>query len=332
VATVSRALQKPDLVAPDTRRRVIEAVERLGYAPNAQARMLRTARSHTIVALVPNIANPFFAEIIRGIEQVAHRHHYAVLLGDTPYSRVREQVYADFLSTRQADGLITLMPHVPKVSFRGRPPIVNACEYVKDKSITSVYVDNVAAGREAVSYLLALGHRDIAFITGPMSSPICIDRDRGYEEALTAGGIKRDPALTVNGDFSVESGIRGVEICSRSADATAVFARTTRWRSSDSGDQVSRSQCARRRLSRRIRRHPVRALLGPAFDHDCAADGRPRPRGDEPVARDSESQRCACTQADPADAARSARLDRACAPLEALNDDRPRPDPGVPST
>ena len=58
-----------------------------------------------------------FAEIIRGIEQVAHRHHYAVLLGDTQYSRVREQVYADFLSTRQADGLITLMPHVPKVSF-----------------------------------------------------------------------------------------------------------------------------------------------------------------------------------------------------------------------
>ena len=64
-----------------------------------------------------------------------------------------------------------------------------------------------------------------------MSSPICIDRDRGYEEALTAGGIKRDPALTVNGDFSVESGIRGVEICSRSADATAAPARTTRWRS-----------------------------------------------------------------------------------------------------
>jgi LacI family repressor for deo operon, udp, cdd, tsx, nupC, and nupG len=224
VATVSRALQKPDLVAPDTRRRVIEAVERLGYAPNAQARMLRTARSHTIVALVPDIANPFFAEIIRGIEQVAHRHHYAVLLGDTQYSRVREQVYADFLSTRQADGLITLMPHVPKVSFMGRPPIVNACEYVKDKSITSVYVDNVAAGREAVSYLLALGHRDVAFITGPMSSPICIDRDRGYEQALSAAGIARDPALTVNGDFSVESGIRGVEeLFAKRRRFTAVF-------------------------------------------------------------------------------------------------------------
>src|SRR5262245_30555437 len=105
VATVSRALQKPDVVAPDTRRRVIAAVERLGYTPNAQARMLRTARSHTIVALVPNIANPFFAEIIRGIEQVALRHRYSVLLGDTQYSRIREQVYANFLSTRQADGL-----------------------------------------------------------------------------------------------------------------------------------------------------------------------------------------------------------------------------------
>jgi LacI family transcriptional regulator, repressor for deo operon, udp, cdd, tsx, nupC, and nupG len=211
VATVSRTLQMPDLVAPQTRSRVQEAIERLGYTPNAQARMLRTARTHVIVALVPDISNPFFAEVIRGIEQVAHQNRYSVLLGDTQNSRVREKAYADLLATKQADGLITLLPHVPRVAVSGPVPIVNACEYVKDKSVTSVYVDNVAAAREAVEYLMTLGHRDIAFVTGPMDSPISIDRDLGYEQALQFGGLKRDRRLTAIGDFSVESGIRAID-------------------------------------------------------------------------------------------------------------------------
>jgi LacI family transcriptional regulator, repressor for deo operon, udp, cdd, tsx, nupC, and nupG len=224
VATVSRTLQMPDLVAPQTRSRVREAIERLGYTPNAQARMLRTARTHVIVALVPDITNPFFAEVIRGIEQVAHQNGYSVLLGDTQNSRVREKAYADLLATKQADGLITLLPHVPRIALSGPVPIVNACEYVKDKSITSVYVDNVAAAREGVEYLITLGHRDIAFVTGPMDSPISVDRDQGYEAALQFGGLKRDRKLTAIGDFSVESGIRAIDtLLAQGQRFTAVF-------------------------------------------------------------------------------------------------------------
>jgi LacI family transcriptional regulator, repressor for deo operon, udp, cdd, tsx, nupC, and nupG len=211
VATVSRTLQMPHVVAPLTRERVMEAIERLGYTPNAQARVLRTARTHTIVALVPDIANPFFAEVIRGIEQVAHRNGYSVLLGDTQHSRAREQAYAQLLSSKQADGLITLLPHIPRVSLPDPLPIVNACEYVTTRGVTTVQVDNTAAAEEATRYLINLGHRDIAFIAGPMDSPICIDRDRGYEQGLTQAGITRNPALTVVGDFSVESGIRCLE-------------------------------------------------------------------------------------------------------------------------
>jgi LacI family transcriptional regulator, repressor for deo operon, udp, cdd, tsx, nupC, and nupG len=224
VATVSRTLAMPDVVAPDTRLRVHDAVRRLGYAPNAQARNLRTARTNVIVALVPDISNPFFAEVIRGIEQVAHQSRYSVLLGDTQYNRDREQVYADLLGTRQADGLITLLPHIPKITAVGRLPIVNACEYVKDRSITSVYVDNVAAAQEATEYLVTLGHRAIAFITGPMNSPISVDRDQGYEKALTHAGIKRNRRLTAEGDFSAESGIRAIEsLFARAERFTAVF-------------------------------------------------------------------------------------------------------------
>lgn len=224
VATVSRTLQQPEIVAPETRKRVLEAIERLGYTPNAQARILRTARTHVIVALVPDISNPFFAEIIRGIEQVAHRNGYSVLLGDTQYSQAREQAYAELLATKQADGLITLLPHIPRVAVAGPLPIVNACEYVKDRSITSVYVDNVAAAQEATEYLVTLGHRQIVFVSGPMDTPICVDRDKGYARALERAGLKRDPQLTVVGDFSVESGIRSVEaLYANRRKFTAIF-------------------------------------------------------------------------------------------------------------
>src|SRR5262249_52685717 len=148
-----------------------------------------------IVALVPDISNPFFAEVIRGIEQVAHQNRYSVLLGDTQNNLDREQAYANLIDSRQPDGLISLMPHIPSIEAlaqSGRIPVVNACEYVKDRSITSVYVDNVSAATEATNYLLALGHRNIAFVTGPMGSPISIDRDKGYELALSAAGMKRN--------------------------------------------------------------------------------------------------------------------------------------------
>ena len=217
----------PDVVAEATRRRVYEAIERLRYTPNVQARSLRTARTNTIVALVPDISNPFFAEVIRGIEQVAHQNRYSVLLGDTQCNRDREQAYANLVGARQADGLITLLPHIPRVAQMAgsaRLPIVNACEYVKDKSITSVYVDNVAGAREATEYLLTLGHRSIAFITGPMNSPISVDRDRGYEMALSRAGLKRSSRLTVEGDFSAESGIRATEsLFARGERFTAIF-------------------------------------------------------------------------------------------------------------
>jgi LacI family repressor for deo operon, udp, cdd, tsx, nupC, and nupG len=224
VATVSRAVQNPQLVAKKTRARVLAAIEKLDYTPNMQARILRTARSHVIVALVPDIANPFFAEVIRGIERVAHQHGYSVLLGDTQHSPDREQAYADLIGTRQADGLITLLPHVPRIAAAAPLPIVNACEYVKNPAITSVHVDNVAAAAEATRYLLTLGHKNIAFVSGPMQSPICVDRDRGYADALAAAGTRRDPRLTVNGDFSVESGMRGVEsLFARGLRFTAAF-------------------------------------------------------------------------------------------------------------
>jgi LacI family repressor for deo operon, udp, cdd, tsx, nupC, and nupG len=224
VATISRALQRPQVVAPATLRRVLAVIEKLGYIPSAQPKMLRTARTNIIVALVPDISNPFFSEVIRGIEQIAHEHGYSVLLGDTQKSRDRETVYAQLLATRQADGIITLLPHLPSIAAVGRLPLVNACEYFKDSSVTRVFVDNRKAAQEATAYLVSLGHREIAFLSGPMNTQICVDRDAGYDLALRAGDIKRDPELTVLGDFSIESGMLAVEnLLAAKQTFTAVF-------------------------------------------------------------------------------------------------------------
>jgi LacI family transcriptional regulator, repressor for deo operon, udp, cdd, tsx, nupC, and nupG len=224
VATVSRALQRPEIVSEATRLHIQEVVKRLGYTPNAQARNLRTARTRLIVALLPDIANPFFSQVIRGIEQVAHESGYSVLLGETQSSLVREQAYADMVAARQADGIITMSHRVPSIPMQGRLPVVNACEYVKDAQISSVYVDNVSAAGVAVDYLVMLGHRDIAFIAGPPTSPICVDREQGYRQSLERAAIPVNSALTAVGDFSIEAGERAIELLlSQGQSFTAVF-------------------------------------------------------------------------------------------------------------
>src|SRR5689334_12444686 len=113
-ATVSRVLSRPAVVATQTRRRVLEAIDRLGYTPNAAAKNLRTLRSGKLLVTVPDISNPFFSLILRGIEDAAQREGYAVLLGDTQHDEAREDGYASMLRRKEADGLIFLGHRLPK--------------------------------------------------------------------------------------------------------------------------------------------------------------------------------------------------------------------------
>lgn len=224
VATVSRVVENPKLVAPETLARVQGVIQKLGYVPNAQSQMLRTSRTRLVIALVPDIGNPFFADVIRGIEEIAHANRYSVLLGDTQNSPVREQAYVDMIAQRQADGLVSFVPRVPKEYSRKRFPFVNACEYVLDDNVTRVCVDNVAGAATATSHLVALGHRRIAHIHGPKPSAICIDRQEGYERALKQARLRVDRALIAGGDFSVESGIRATAgLLANRAQFTAIF-------------------------------------------------------------------------------------------------------------
>src|SRR3954464_3907868 len=113
-ATVSRVLSRPQVVSPETRRRVLHAVKVMAYAPNSAAKNLRTLRTGKLLVTVPDISNPFFSLILRGIEDAAQREGYAVLLGDTQHDEAREDGYAAMLKRKEADGLIFLGHRLPK--------------------------------------------------------------------------------------------------------------------------------------------------------------------------------------------------------------------------
>ena len=210
-ATVSRVLSHPGRVTEGTRLRVMEVVEQLGYHPNVAARSLRTHKAAKILVTVPDISNPFFASVIRGAEEAARDADYAVVLGDTRHDPALENQYADMLGRREVDGLLFLGHRLPDrlrsfVAKRGASaPVVNGCEYSPDLGVPSVHIDNAAAGRDAMAHLVALGHRDIGVITGPLVGPISRDRLAGVRDVADRHGLT-DRLWVAEGDFSVQSG------------------------------------------------------------------------------------------------------------------------------
>lgn len=228
-ATVSRVLSNPSIVAEDTRERVTRAIAQLSYHPNPAARTLRTLRSGRLLVTVPDISNPFFSEVIRGVEETAQELGYSVLLGDTRYQVDREEQYAGFLQRREADGLIFLGHRLPATladlveGAQGRAPIVNGCEYSADLGVSSVHIDNVAAAADAVAHLYVLGHRRVGVVTGPLSSPLSRDRLDGATRAAQARGLEGQLVVRP-GEFTIEAGERETAQMLAMADPpTAIF-------------------------------------------------------------------------------------------------------------
>ncbi|AOS98646.1 HTH-type transcriptional repressor CytR [Microbulbifer aggregans] len=225
IATVSRALSTPEKVSKEALRKVHEAVEKVGYRPNMMARNFRAARAYSIVVLVPNLSNLFFATVIRGIEDAAQQKGYSVLLGDTRDSSAREEEYTRLVETRQADGILQLRPHTPGKSLQPKAdiPIVSAagCE---DTPYPSVRIDNAGAAEEVVNYLIAQGHERIGVLAGLAANPHSRDRLRGYRASLERAGIPFDEDLLVNGDFTMGSGLMAANHFARMKNRpTAIF-------------------------------------------------------------------------------------------------------------
>lgn len=228
-ATVSRVFSAPALVLEPTRLKVMEAVARLGYEPNFAAKSLRTLRTEKILVTVPDISNPFFSQVIRGVEEAALAAGYSVLLGDTRHEETREEQYAAMFRRKEADGLIFLGHRLPDVladmvAAKGpKTPIVNGCEFRPGLAVSSAHIDNERAAAEVMDYLYGLGHARIGVVTGPLASPISSDRLAGVLSAAQRHG--RASALRIAiGDFSIESGVRQTgELLDEPGRPTAIF-------------------------------------------------------------------------------------------------------------
>ncbi|MFV0574637.1 MAG: DNA-binding transcriptional regulator CytR [Vibrio sp.] len=209
-ATVSRALMNPEKVSNSTRIKVEEAVIESGYAPNTLARNLRRNESKTIIVIVPDICDPYFTEIIRGIEDTASEHNYLILLGDSRQQAQRENNFVNLVFTKQADGILLLSSDIPfdisKEEQRNLPPLVMACEYAPELELPTVHIDNLTSAFEVVNYLTQMGHIRIAEMSGPVDAQLCQFRHQGYQQALRRAGISMEPRYQMDGDFSFESG------------------------------------------------------------------------------------------------------------------------------
>ncbi|HXD17900.1 MAG TPA: LacI family DNA-binding transcriptional regulator [Vicinamibacterales bacterium] len=229
-ATVSRVLSNAAFVSPATRRRVMAAVEHLGYAPNATAKNLRMLRTRRLIVTVPDISRPMFSLILQGIEESAHREGYAVLLGDTQYDQGREERYAEMLQAKEADGLIFLgrklsngLEALVRSTTERRAPVVNALGFIPQLGIPSVQIDNHAAAVEAMDHLYRLGHRHIGIVTGPALSFVSDQRLLGARERAKKERADRH-MVVMNGDFSIDSGVvAGERLLGRTRPPTAIF-------------------------------------------------------------------------------------------------------------
>jgi LacI family repressor for deo operon, udp, cdd, tsx, nupC, and nupG len=228
VATVSRAMKKPDVVSEKTREKVQEAAREVGYKPNMMAQVFRSKKTHSILVLVPDMSNPFFARVISGIQKAARERGYNVVLGNTLSNQDTEHELAQLLLTSRTDGIIQLSARYPlddhEKNAEQPHPIVNCCECVDDDSMPTVQLDNREAAKAIVNYLAGLGHTRIGVITGPPGSPLTRDRMAGYEDALHDHGMSVDMALVAEGDYTLESGETGMrQLLSRAKGPTAVF-------------------------------------------------------------------------------------------------------------
>ena len=216
IATVSRVLNDIDVVNEDTKKKVLDAISKLGYRPNIVARSLKTQRTKTVGILVPDISSGFYPEIVRGAEDVANIYDYNVILCNSDFDSEKEKEYLRVLKEKMVDGVIYMSSSLQEETL----DIINELNLTtvlvetkdKEESLPSVTIDNTRASKEITNYLLSKGLSKIAFAGAKRDNMNAWgDRYIGYEEALKDKGLKVEDGLVYAGGLKVKSGYEAVE-------------------------------------------------------------------------------------------------------------------------
>lgn len=217
-------------IPEETRQRILAVMDELGYVPNITARRLRSSRTYTVAGIIPDITNPFYPAFERGIQDTVNQFGYDLVMYNTDGTIERERKCIDSLMQGRVDGIVgvffwlravDLLPlvtqQVPVVRLEAMPKTPGRLP------LDNIYIDNIAASRDAVALLVSKGHQNIAMLTsneGPARF-----REMGYREALQAAGIPFDPRLLSSGAYSEDGGYDAMNALLRAAvPLSAVFA------------------------------------------------------------------------------------------------------------
>ena len=229
VTTVSHVVNQTRFVSERARVRVQTAIDELKFVPSALARSLRNNRTHTIGMMIPNCSNPYFAEIVRGIEDTCFDAGFNVILCNSDDRPQKQAQYIRVLHEKQIDGLIVLSSggddELGDLLRAVDVPKVLVDREVDQLAVDLVEVNHEAGGHLAMRHLLALGHRRVACITGPLGLSSAVQRLRGYRRALEEAGFAADPHYEFAADFTSAGGYAAMQhLLTLAKPPTAVFA------------------------------------------------------------------------------------------------------------
>lgn len=227
-ATISRVLNdKPD-VSEQARKKVMDVITEHNYNPNSVARGLALKKTHTIGLILPDITNPFFPELARGVENKAKEYGYSVILSDINNDNSELPTTVTILRNKQVDGIVIVQwsnvfsEEIEEVLNHDAFPIV---AIDRDDDTSYVSFDNEASSRMAVSYLIKHGHKRIAHITGDLKTLSGINRLKGYRSSLVEHDIAFDDSLVYEGTYIQQTGYNGLhQIMESKKRPTAIFA------------------------------------------------------------------------------------------------------------
>ncbi|OYD16783.1 hypothetical protein CH333_02720 [candidate division WOR-3 bacterium JGI_Cruoil_03_44_89] len=216
ITTVSRVINGNPKVRQDTRERVYEVIKELGYVPSAIARGLTLGRTHTIGLILPEIADGFFSQVIRGADEAAVRQNFHLLVSTFHSHRSDEELSFRLLGEGRVDGLILMDPTLGDdflMEFhRSSFPIVVLCKKIKYTNCKYVVIDDLQGAYQAVVHLIKHGYKRIATIRGPLDNYDAFQRLAGYKSALKDYNIKLNPEYIVDGNFQWEGGESAMHI------------------------------------------------------------------------------------------------------------------------
>jgi len=228
-STVSRVINNDPRISEKTKDKVLLIIKKLGYTPNAIARGLKTKRTFTLGMLIPDITNPFFAEIARGVEDAANKNNFNVILCNTDDKLKKEKTYLEILREKRVDGLILGTAHIRDKSIleleKIKFPYMLVSRNIEGLDKNCIIVDDVEGGMMATEYLIKLGHRRIAHITGPIKTRSALNRLKGYQLAFKKHKIEYNDELVGEGDFRIKGGYQAMKKFLKLPEPpTAIFA------------------------------------------------------------------------------------------------------------